>query len=225
MGQKNQLWWDLPARETFELNREIYEIPRRDYEKNLEELITLLDVGNLLKTQVRRLSLGQRMRMELVAALLHKPKVLFLDEPTIGLDLIGQQKIREFIYEYNHKNNATIILTSHNMDDLINLARRVIVVDDGRILFDGALEELTNRFAKEKIIKISLSSEVDIKMIEKIGTVKQVLFPEITLSVPRSAVAVAAAEILQNFPVNDLTIEEVSVEEVIKKVFRGELNK
>ncbi len=225
MGQKNQLWWDLPAIETFELNKEIYEIPRRDYEKNLEELITLLDVGKLLKTQVRRLSLGQRMRMELVAALLHKPQVLFLDEPTIGLDLIGQQKIRDFIYEYNHKNNATIMLTSHNMDDLTNLARRVIVIDDGRILFDGALEELVSRFAKEKIIKVSLSEEVDIKTIEAIGKVKQVLFPEVTLSVPRSTVAVAAAEILQNFPVNDLTIEEIPVEEIIKKVFRGELNK
>jgi len=185
----------------------------------------LLDVGKLLKTQVRRLSLGQRMRMELVAALLHRPKVLFLDEPTIGLDLIGQQKIREFIYEYNRKNNATIILTSHNMDDLTNLARRVIVISAGQILFDGALEELTSRFAKEKIIKVSLSEEVDIKTIEEIGKVKHVLFPEVTLSVPRSAVAVAAAEILQNFPVNDLTIEEVPVEEIIKKVFRGELNK
>ena len=225
MGQKNQLWWDLPAIETFELNKEIYEIPRREYEKSLEELVTLLDVGKLLKTQVRRLSLGQRMRMELVAALLHGPKVLFLDEPTIGLDLIGQQKIRDFIYEYNHKNNATVILTSHNMDDLTNLARRVIVIDDGRILFDGALEELINRFAKEKIIKISLFKEVDIKSIEEIGKVKYVLFPEVILSVPRSAVAVAAAEILQNFPVNDLTIEEVPVEEIIKKVFRGELNK
>jgi len=225
MGQKNQLWWDLPAIETFELNKEIYEIPRRDYEKNLEELVTLLGVGKLLKTQVRRLSLGQRMRMELVAALLHKPKALFLDEPTIGLDLIGQQKVRDFIYEYNRKNNATVILTSHNMDDLTNLARRVIVIDDGRILFDGALEELTGRFAKEKIIKISLSKEVDVKAIGQIGEVKHVLFPEVILSVPRSVVAVAAAEILQNFPVDDLTIEEVPIEEIIKKVFKGELTK
>lgn len=225
MGQKNQLWWDLPAIETFELNKEIYEIPKRAYEKNLEELVNLLEVGSLLRTQVRRLSLGQRMRMELVAALLHGPKVLFLDEPTIGLDLIGQQKIRDFIYEYNHKEGATIILTSHNMDDLTNLARRVIVIGAGSILFDGALEELTGRFAKEKIIKISLSKEIDIKTIEEIGMIKNISFPEVTLSVPRSTIAVAAAEILQNFPVNDLTIEEVPVEEIIKKVFRGELNK
>lgn len=223
MGQKNQLWWDLPAIETFELNREIYEIPRKTYEKNLEELINLLEVGNLLGTQVRRLSLGQRMKLELVAALLSSPKILFLDEPTIGLDLVAQQKMRDFIYEYNKKTGATILLTSHNMNDLVDLARRVIVIDDGLILFDGVLEELVGGFAKEKIIKLSLAREGDIKKIETIGTVKKLAFPEVILSVPRSAVAVAAAEILQNFAVNDLTIEEVPIEEIIRKVFRGGL--
>lgn len=223
MGQKNQLWWDLPAIETFELNREIYEIPRKKYEKTLEELVELLEVGNLLDTQVRRLSLGQRMRLELVAALLSSPKILFLDEPTIGLDLVAQQKMRDFIYEYNKKTGATILLTSHNMNDLVDLARRVIVIDDGLILFDGVLEELVGGFAKEKIIKLSLAHEGDIKKIETIGTVKRLAFPEVILSVPRSAVAVAAAEILQNFAVNDLTIEEVPIEEIIRKVFRGGL--
>ena len=159
MGQKNQLWWDLPASETFELNRAIYEIPRREYEENLKEIVDLLEIGKLISTPVRKLSLGQRMRMELTAALLHKPKVLFFDEPTIGLDLIAQQKMRDFIYEYNKKFGATIILTSHNMDDLVNLCRRVIVIDEGRILFDGALDELTEKFAKEKIIKATLSNE------------------------------------------------------------------
>lgn len=223
MGQKNQLWWDLPAIETFELNREIYEIPKRDYEKNLEELVDLLEVGSLLTIQVRRLSLGQRMRLELVAALLHKPRVLFLDEPTIGLDLIGQQKSRDFIYEYNKKNQATVLLSSHNMDNLVNLARRVIVIDDGRILFDGIFGELVERFAKEKVIKLFLAQEGDIKKIETIGTVKKLTFPEVILSVPRSTAAVAAAEILQNFPVNDLTIEEIPIEEVIRRVFKGGL--
>ncbi len=225
MGQKNQLWWDLPAIETFELNKAIYEIPTREYHESLKELTELLSVEKLLKTPVRKLSLGQRMRMELVAALLHKPKVLFLDEPTIGLDLIAQQKMRDFIYEYNKKYNATIILTSHNMDDLIDLARRVIVIDEGRILFDGALEELVTKFAREKIIKATLSKEDGIKDLEKIGKVKKIAFPEVTLSVPRSATAVAAAELLQNFPVEDLTIEEVPIEDVIRKVFRGELRK
>jgi len=223
MGQKNQLWWDLPAIETFELNRAIYEIPKREYEKSLDELTELLGVEKLLNIQVRKLSLGQRMRLELIAALLHQPKVLFLDEPTIGLDLIAQAKMRDFIYEYNRKNGASILLTSHNMNDLVDLARRVIVIDGGRILFDGALEELVSRFAKEKIIKLSLSGQVDIKKIELIGKVKKFNFPEVTLAVPRSACAVAAAEILQNFPVSDLTIGEVPIEDVIRRVFKGEL--
>lgn len=225
MGQKNQLWWDLPAIETFELNREIYEIPKRDYEKNLEELVDLLEVESLLQTQVRKLSLGQRMRLELVAALLHKPKILFLDEPTIGLDLIAQQRMRDFIYEYNKKNQATILLSSHNMDDLVNLAERVIVIDEGRILFDGIFRELVERFAKEKVIRLSLAQEGDIKKIETIGTVKRLAFPEAILSVPRSTVAVAAAEILQNFAVTDLTIEEIPIEEIIRQVFKGSLGK
>jgi len=222
MGQKNQLWWDLPALETFELNRAIYELPKRDYEEALDELTELLGVKKILNIQVRRLSLGQRMRLELIAALIHRPRILFLDEPTLGLDLIAQQKMRDFIYEYNKRSGATILLTSHNMDDLINLARRVIVIDEGRIIFDGALEELVNRFAKEKIIKVSLLQEDDIKRIESIGKIKKIAFPEVTLSVPRSATAVAAAELLQNFPVADLTIEEIPIEDVIRMVFRGE---
>lgn len=225
MGQKNQLWWDLPAAETLELNRAIYEIPKKEYEEVVNELVTLLEVKKLLNIQVRRLSLGQRMRLELVAALLHTPKVLYLDEPTIGLDLIAQQKMRDFIYEYNRRHEATILLTSHNMDDLMTLARRVIVIDEGQILFDGALEELVSRFAKEKIIKVSLSREDDVKKIETIGKIKKISFPEVILSVPRAAVAVAAAELLQNFPVNDLTIEEIPIEDVIRKVFRGEMRR
>jgi ABC-2 type transport system ATP-binding protein len=225
MGQKNQLWWDLPAIETFELNRAIYEIPTQTYRENLNELVELLDIGKLLKTPVRKLSLGQRMRMELTAALLHKPKVLFLDEPTIGLDVVAQQKMRDFIYDYNRKYGATILLTSHNMDDLVNLSRRVIVVDEGKMLFDGALEELVSKFAKEKIIKATLSRQDGIADLEKIGKVKLLAFPQVVLSVPRSATAVAAAELLQNFPVEDLTIEEIPIEDVIRKVFRGALRK
>jgi ABC-2 type transport system ATP-binding protein len=221
MGQKNQLWWDLPAMETFELNRAIYEIPARTYAENLSELVELLGISKLLNIPVRKLSLGQRMRMELTAALLHKPKVLFLDEPTIGLDIIAQQKIRDFIYEYNTKHGATILLTSHNMDDLTNLARRVIIINDGRILYDGAFEELISKYAKEKIIKARLSNENNISDLEKIGKIKKLSFPEVVISVPRSAAAVAAAELLQDFPVDDLTIEEIPVEEVIRKAFKS----
>jgi len=222
MGQKNQLWWDLPAIETFELNRAIYEIPKRQYKEALDELVSLLEVEKLLKTQVRRLSLGQRMRLELIAALLHKPEVLFLDEPTIGLDILGQEKVRDFIYDYNRKFGSTILLTSHNMGDLINLSRRVIVINEGRIIFDGALDELVSRFAKRKTITVYLNKEIDLKEMENIGKVRKVQFPQVVLSVPRSTAAVAASEILQNFPVGDLTIEEESIEEIIAKVFKGE---
>lgn len=229
MGQKNQMWWDLPAIETFKLIQAIYEIPQRQYEKNLDELVELLEVKRFLNIQVRRLSLGQRMRLELLAALLYKPKVLFLDEPTIGLDLVGQQKVRDFIYEYNKKSGATILLTSHNMNDLADLARRVIVIDEGKLIFDGALEQLVHYYAKEKIIKVYLSSGDDInkfvsdeiKKLKTIGKVIKIAFPLVMLTVPRSTAAVAAAEILQNFPVTDLTIEEIPVEEVIRKVFKG----
>ena len=222
MGQKNQLWWDLPAIETFELNRAIYEIPKKQYKETLDELASLLEVEKLLKTQVRRLSLGQRMRLELIAALLHRPEILFLDEPTIGLDILGQEKVRDFVYDYNRKYGATILLTSHNMDDLINLSRRVIVITEGRIIFDGALDELVSRFAKRKTITVYLNKEIDLKEMENIGKVRKVQFPQVVLSVPRSTAAVAAAEILQNFPVGDLTIEEESIEEIIGKVFKGE---
>lgn len=220
MGQKNQLWWDLPAIETLNLNRAIYEIPQKVYEESLRELTHVLGVEKLLNTQVRKLSLGQRMRLELLASLLHKPKVMFLDEPTIGLDLIAQQKMRDFIYEYNQKNQATIILTSHNMNDLVDLARRVIVIDEGRIIFDGALEELTKRFATEKIIKVTLGREGDEQKIGTIGKVIKSTFPQVTISVPRATVAVAASEILQNYEVLDLTIEETPIEEIIRRVFK-----
>ena len=223
MGQKNQLWWDLPAIETLELNRAIYEIPKKRYEESLDELTKMLEVKRLLNVQVRRLSLGQRMRLELVAALLHKPKVLFLDEPTIGLDVVGQQKMRDFIYDYNKKHDATILLTSHNMDDVFDLAKRVIVIDKGKILFDGDLRELVNRFAKDKIIKVYLSKEADIKQLERIGKVKKLDFPQAVLSVRRATAAVAAAELLQKIPVADLTIEEEPIEEIVRKVFSGEV--
>jgi len=225
MGQKNQLWWDLPAIETFELNRAIYEIPERSYKRSLDELTTLLDVEDILTVPVRRLSLGQRMRMELIAALLHKPEIIFLDEPTIGLDLVGQKVVRDFIDDYNRKNEATILLTSHNMDDVLGLAKRVIVIDEGSIIFDGKLEELTAHFAKEKEIRVFLKNGADYKKLEEIGKVKKVKHPEVVLSVPRAEVATAAARILENFQVEDLTITEESLDDIIRKVFQGKLRK
>ncbi|HJX46073.1 MAG TPA: ATP-binding cassette domain-containing protein [Patescibacteria group bacterium] len=223
MGQKNQLWWDLPAIETFELNKAIYEIPEKKYKDSLQELVDLLEVENLLNIQVRRLSLGQRMRLELVASLLHQPKVMFLDEPTIGLDIIAQKKIRDFMSDFNRKNGATILLTSHNMDDVSQLAKRVIVIDKGQILFDGKIAELVNSFAKNKIIKIYFSKEIDIKKLESIGKIKKIDIPEVTISVPRETSTLAAAELLQNYPIADLNIEEEPIEDVIRRVFKGEL--
>ena len=225
MGQKNQLWWDLPAIETFELNRAIYEIPENKFKDNLNKLVDLLEVKNILNIQVRRLSLGQRMRLELIAALLHQPKVLFLDEPTIGLDVVGQQKVREFIREYNTEFNSTILLTSHNTSDVANLAKRVVVIDKGELIFDGELKELTDKFAKRKLIKIELSREIDIKKLEDIGKVIEIQFPQATISVPKEASAFAASELLQNFPIGDLTIEEEPLEGIIRRIFKGELIK
>lgn len=219
MGQKNQLWWDLPAMETFELNRAIYDIPKSKFKKSLDELVELLAVGDLLTTQVRRLSLGQRMRLELVAALLHRPQVLFLDEPTLGLDVIGQQKLREFIAHYNKKHKATILLTSHNMDDVSDLAKRVIVISGGKLIFDGKMTELIDSFAKQKIIKLTLSKAVDYKKLEKVGKIVSINLPRVVISVSRTVAAVAASELLQSMPVDDVTIEEEPVESIIRKVF------
>ena len=223
MGQKNQLWWDLPAIDTLELNKAIYEIPDNKYKESLSELVNLMEVEDLLNVQVRRLSLGQRMRLEIISSLLHQPDVLFLDEPTIGLDVVGQQKIRDFIADYNRRNEATVVLTSHNMDDVINLAKRVIVIDKGEILFDGDLRQLVESFAKQKIIKLYFSKETDFKKLESIGDLRSLNYPEAILSVPRSAAAISAAQLLQEFPIADLTIEEEPIEEVIRKVFKGEI--
>jgi len=222
MGQKNQLWWDLPAIDSFELLRAIYEIPDKQYKDSLNELVNMLDAKDLLNIQVRKLSLGQRMRLELAAVLLHRPRVLFLDEPTIGLDVVAQQKVRDFIFDYNRRNGATVILTSHNMDDLINLSKRVIVIDKGEILFDGLLKELTGQFVREKIIKAYLSKETDYKKLEKIGKVVKLEYPEVVIHVPREAIALAAAELLQSFPIADLNIEEEPIEDIIRRIFRGE---
>lgn len=221
-GQKNQLWWDLPVIESFEFNKAVYEISDKEYKKKLGELVDLLNVSELLNTQVRKLSLGQRMKMELIASLIYSPKVMFLDEPTIGLDVVAQQNLRDFIYEYNKKNEATILLTSHNMNDLTDLARRVIVINEGSLIYDGTLESLIRKYAKEKVIKIRLDSESDIKKVEAIGKVKRVSFPEVQITVARETVAMAASELLQNVEVDDLTIEETNIEDIIRKVFNGD---
>lgn len=221
MGQKNQLWWDLPAIESFILNKEIYEVPNAQYQTTLDELVDLLDVKDILKVQVRKLSLGQRMKMELIAALIHSPKILFLDEPTIGLDVVMQKKMRDFIKEYNRRFNATIILTSHYMDDVKELCQRVVVIDKGKLLFDGALDEIIKKFADHKLITVVFGEEVSEKHLQKFGQLKEFEPPKAVISVKRSEAPKMAAKLLEDFSVVDLNIEEPQIEDIIREVFTG----
>lgn len=221
MGQKNQLWWDLPAMETFLLNKEIYEISEKQFKQTLDELVELLEVKDILKIQVRKLSLGQRMKCELIAALLHSPKVLFLDEPTIGLDVVMQKKMRDFIKEYNQRFRASIILTSHYMEDVKELCQRVIIIDQGKIVFDGQLEKVVQKFAADKMISLVLAKKVNPREFEEIGQIKEFEFPKVVIAVRRAAAPLAAAQILQKFPVTDLNIEEPRIEDIIRQVFTG----
>ena len=221
MGQKNQLFWDLPPMETFVLNKEIYDIPQKKFKETLNELSRLLEVEDVLNIQVRKLSLGQRMKCELIATVLHSPVVLFLDEPTIGLDVVMQKKIRDFLKDYNRRHRATILLTSHYMGDVKELCKRVIIINKGKLLFDGQLNEVVEKYAPEKILSVVFSQEFDLRKLDKIGKVKELDFPKATISVPRGATSVAAAELLQHFPVADLNIEEIPIEEIIRQVFTG----
>lgn len=220
MGQKNQMWWDLPAMETFRLNKEIYEIKDVEFEKTLDELSSLLEVKSLLSTQIRQLSLGQRMKMELIAALIHRPKVLFLDEPTIGLDVVMQKKIRDFIAEYNERFHATIILTSHYMADVKQLCKRVIIIDHGRIVYDGSLEKLVEKYADFKIVIVYLGkSSVKPHDFADFGKINYFMHPKVSLTVAKNKIKSVATTLLSKFPIEDLTIEEPEIEEVIRLVF------
>src|SRR3989344_1462726 len=199
MGQKNQLWWDLPAAETFLLNKEIYEIADDEYKKTRNELVDLLEVEHLLKIQVRKLSLGERMKMELIAALIHSPKVLFLDEPTIGLDVVAQKKMRDFVKEYNQRYKATIILTSHYMDDVKELCERVIVIDKGRLMFDGKLSEIIEKFADHKRIEVILQNTPSQEQLSEVGEIVEYNLPKVVIKVPRAEVSAKAATLFTTF--------------------------
>jgi len=220
MGQKNQLWWDLPAMESFILNKEIYEVPDKEFKKTLDELSELLDIKKLLDVPVRKLSLGERMKCELVAALIHSPKVLFLDEPTIGLDVVSQNNIREFLKNYNKKKKTTIILTSHYMEDVEALCERVVVINHGTIVYDGGLKAMINHYVKSKILEITFSETVAKKDFNGFGKVKEWDKQRVVLDVPKEKVKQVAAEILSTLPVDDILINEVSVEDVIRKMFQ-----
>ncbi len=230
LGQKNQLWWDLPAIESFHLLRAIYAIPDDQFKTTLDELVTLLDVGKKLNVMVRELSLGERMKMELIAALLHRPRVLFLDEPTIGLDVVSQKAVRQFLRDYNRRHRVTILLTSHYMADIKELCERVIVIHKGRKIYDGALDQLeTAGGPRKKII-----SFIPAATATAAGGVAP--FPDtwrsrhaldttraddgkFTLRVPGDTVVAASQEILSTGPVADITIEDVPLEDVIAELF------
>lgn len=219
MGQKNQLWWDLPAVDSFLLNKEIYEISDDQYKKILDELTELLDVKDILQVQVRKLSLGQRMKCELIAALIHQPKVLFLDEPTIGLDVVMQQKLRDFIKEYNERYKATILLTSHYMKDVEQLCERVIIIDHGKVLYDGLLASIVKKYAKHKAISVLFDKPVAREKLEQLGKIEEFEGTRAVLSIPREKSSHVAAKLLEEFAVEDLNIEEPNIEEIIRDVF------
>lgn len=221
LGQKNQLWWDLPARESLELNARIYGIPQAAFERTVAEMTELLSVRDKLDISVRELSLGERMKMELIAALLHQPKVLFLDEPTIGLDVVSQKIVREFLRHYNLRNQTTILLTSHYMADIEALCRRVIIIDHGKIFFDGQLDEVVDRFADFKHITIHCdgANARPAAGLAKYGEVVEQSSESIKLKVKRDRVIPACKALLDELPVRDIDIEEVPVEEVIRRIF------
>ncbi len=220
MGQRNQLVWDIPAADSFELNRAIYRLQTTDYRRTLQELTDLLDLGPLLKKPVRNLSLGERMKCEIAAALLHRPQVVFLDEPTIGLDVTMQRRIRAFLTEYNQRTGATILLTSHYMADVEALAKRVIVIHHGKLLFDGDLSSLVDKFTSSKTIIVQLEDcQADLHIY---GEVVECCEGRATLRVPKAETAHITERLLADLPVIDLLVEDPPIEEVIDRVFTQE---
>ena len=219
MGQKNQLWWDLPPAESFLLNRDIYGVDHRTFQYTLDEMVELLDLKNLLNIPVRQLSLGQRMKCELVASLLHQPRVLFLDEPTIGLDVISQEKIRSFVKSYNRLKKTTVLLTSHYMQDVEQLCERVLVINHGGIVYDGPLTSLSNRYIDHKIIKIRFAEPQSATAPSNLKGIVEWDKHHALLKIQKKEVAQITHKLLGDFLIEDLSVEEVEVEEVIRRIF------
>jgi len=217
MGNRSQLAWDLPALDSFDLQRAIYGIPRGEFEKTRDEFIEMLEIKDLVKKPIRNLSLGERMKMEIVGSLLHRPKVLFLDEPTIGLDVTMQRRIRTFIADYNQRTGATVLLTSHYMADVEALCKRVLVIHNGRLLFDGDLSGLVDRFSAFKTIGVTLENGYG--NFSQYGEVLNQEAGHVTLRIPREKTPEVTARILAEQPVDDLTVEDPPIEDVIEKVF------
>lgn len=220
MGQKNQLWWDLPAQESFRLHEKIYQIDAREFTRSLGELADLLQVQKLLGRPVRELSLGERMKMELIAALLHSPDVLFLDEPTIGLDVVAQHNIQQFLRYYQEQRKTTVILTSHYMKDIAALCQRVVVITDGAIKFDGSLAGIIDNFSGSKILKLQLSVGQSAEGLDRFAEVISVVSPKVTLRCARAEVPKMLAAILQHYQVDDVAVEDPPLEDVIADLYQ-----
>ncbi len=219
MGQKQQLLWDLPALDSFLVNQAIYEIPQDQFDATMREFDEVLDLGGILKKQVRKLSLGERMKCELAAALLHRPQVLFLDEPTIGLDVNMQLRIREFMREYNARYRATVILTSHYMADVTALCKRILVIDAGELVWGGDLAALTERASAHKTVKLQLAAPAERAELARYGKVVRLDGLSAELEMPRAEVSARAAALLTHLEVADLTVEDPSIESVIGQLF------
>ena len=221
MGQKNQLWWDLPAAESFRLHQEIYRIEPDRFARIRDELVDMLDVGRLLGQPVRELSLGERMKLELVAALLHEPEVLFLDEPTIGLDVVAQHTIHEFLQTVQRQRSVTVILTTHYMKDVAALCERVVVVTRGSILYDGSLEQIVDRFTTHKVVTLDFESAPPLSQIERFGFPCEVRGPRVTLRIDRTRIAAVLPQLLADRQIRDVSVEDVPLEEIVASLFRG----
>ena len=219
MGQKNQLWWDLPAQESFRLHQQIYCIEAAQFDRRLAELTDLLTVGRLLSPPVRELSLGERMKMELIAALLHSPEVLFLDEPTIGLDVVAQHNIQSFLRYYQQQRKMTVLLTSHYMKDVAALCRRVVIIAQGMIMYDGSLSGIVDRFSGHKIITLVFPGDKLPQGLSQFGEVVEEQAPKVKLKVDRNGIGQALSTILAQHTVEDVSVEDPPLEEVIAEMF------
>lgn len=220
MGNRNQLMWDIPAMDSYLVNQAVYQIPEAQFRATLDELIAILDLETLLKKPVRGLSLGERMKCELAAALLHRPSVLFLDEPTLGVDVTMQTRIRQFIAQHNQKHGATVLLTSHYMADVTALCKRIIVIHHGRLLYDGDLSALADRMAPFKRVQFDMESAEAAERASSYGEVIEREEAKITFRVPREKTSEVVAQLLADFPVVDMTVEDPPIEDVIEQVFQ-----
>jgi ABC-2 type transport system ATP-binding protein len=224
MGQKNQLWWDLPAQESFRLHREIYRIDPACFERRLDELTSLLEVKKLVGQPVRELSLGERMRMELIAALLHGPDVLLLDEPTIGLDVVSQRRVQDFLKQYQAERQLTVLLTSHYMKDVQALCHRAVIINEGEIKHDGPLAQVVDRFSKYKVIELQFSGDSRPTGLERFGEVFDDVFPRAKLRVARNQVPETLAALLAAYPLEDVGVHDRPLEEAIAEMFTSTRN-